>query len=566
MATWYLSLTEKCTSGTAYSYVLAWPDNLVGINDATKLSFWTGGTYTVLQLGGRSFDVTSITTTPSPADYTLSNNDTQGVGFIVFNGPCCTNKLPFVPFLIKTTPPPIIAADIISGDTSAHFLFDISVVYNSTVYGNNYQLQPTLVNNGLCNTSFSSYVGSNVTANDCEGIPWSASTTVNEYNSLPGIRWVYSATTDCFGNILGSPYTTYEIVGTRIPPGQVISTQYGGCLEIPDCAAPYTASTSNPVTSGATFASCASCTATTNPSEVWYYTATPCCGGSQITISYSTGNSIGTGINFLPGSVFKGSDGQCYEIDGQTVPGPTSVVTPVTWYSGENPCNDCTSENPCPTPTPTPTKTITPTPTYTPTQTPLWIYYLEECCSPFGVVKITSNTDLSLSVGNFVRPTNGSGPEIFTGCYEVINGPSFDTSYTWNSSLDTLCGPYFDCPNCQVGCGEAPCATTPTPTPTPTYTPTNTATPTNTPTNTATPTNTQTPTVTPCSCKYVSVLVNQTDLDSASGNTNPSLNGVIYYQYNTCTNPNPQVFESYSVAGNYPNVVVLYYIIIKMTF
>jgi hypothetical protein len=50
-------------------------------------------------------------------------------------------------------------------------------------------------------------------------------------------------------------------------------------------------------------------------------------------------------------------------------------------------------------------------------------------------------------------------------------------------------------------------------------------------------------------------LVNQTDLDSASGNTNPSLNGVIYYQYNTCTNPNPQVFESYSVAGNYPNDV-----------
>ena len=371
MATWYLSLTEKCTSGTAYSYVLAWPDNLVGINDATKLSFWTGGTYTVLQLGGRSFDVTSITTTPSAADYTLSNDDTQGVGFVVFNGPCCTNKLPFTPFLVKTTPPPYIADDIISGDTSAHFLSDTSVVYNSTVYINLFQIQPLLVNNGLCNTSFNSYVGSNVTANDCEDdqIPWSASTTVNEYNSLPGIRWIYRATTDCFGNVLGSPYTTYEIVGSRIAPGQVISTQYGGCLEIPECATPSTTSTGVPIIPGATFASCATCTATTNPSEVWYYTATPCCGGSQITISLPTGNSIGTGN---PGSVFLGSDGECYEINGQTSVGPVSSVTPVTWYSGENPCDDCTSENPCPTPTPTPTTTITPTPTPTPLYFTTW--------------------------------------------------------------------------------------------------------------------------------------------------------------------------------------------------
>ena len=180
------------------------------------------------------------------------------------------------------------ANDILTGDTSAHFLFNNSVVYNSTVYTPNIAVQIALVNNGLCNTSFITYVGSNVTANDCNGgIPWSASTSINEANSLPNIRWIYSATTDCFGNLLGTPGNTFEILGSRIPPGQVISTQYGGCLEIPYCAIPSTASTTNLITTGATFASCTTCTATTNPSEVWYYTATPCCGGSQITISLS---------------------------------------------------------------------------------------------------------------------------------------------------------------------------------------------------------------------------------------------------------------------------------------
>jgi hypothetical protein len=396
MAIWYLGLTEKCTSGTAYSYTLAWPDNLVGANDATSLSFWTGGTYTGLTLGGRYFDVTSVTTTPSAADYTLSNSDTFNINFVVFNTACCSNKLPLVPFLWESTLTGYTANDILTGDTSAHFLFNNSVVYNSTVYVPNVAVQLALVNNGLCNTSFSTYVGSSVTANDCNGaIPWSASTSVNESNLLPGIRWVYSATTDCFGNILGSPYTTYEIVGTRIPPGQVISTQYGGCLEIPDCATPYTASTGSAViTSGATFVSCATCTATTNPSEVWYYTATPCCGGTPITISILTGNSIGEGVSFLPGTVFEGSDGQCYDIDGQTVPGPASAVTPVTWYGGESACGLCIVDNPCPSPTPTPTLTVTPTvtptitttptvtPTITPTESVVFVDMLvEDCCT-----------------------------------------------------------------------------------------------------------------------------------------------------------------------------------------
>ena len=57
-----------------------------------------------------------------------------------------------------------------------------------------------------------------------------------------------------------------------------------------------------------------------------------------------------------------------------------------------------------------------------------------------------------------------------------------------------------------------------------------------------------------CDCYNIDVTITQGDLDAASGNTsNP--NGTVFYQYNTCVNPNPQVSESYTVAGTYPNSV-----------
>ena len=70
-----------------------------------------------------------------------------------------------------------------------------------------------------------------------------------------------------------------------------------------------------------------------------------------------------------------------------------------------------------------------------------------------------------------------------------------------------------------------------------------------------TPTATPTPTPTPCTCNYIDVTITQNDIDSASGNTNPSLNGVVYYQYNTCQSPSPMVDEPYTVAGTYSNSV-----------
>jgi hypothetical protein len=242
-------------------------------------------------------------------------------------------------------------------------------------------------------------------------------------------------------------------------------------------------------------------------------------------------------VNFfsLTGSTPDG----CYTYDG---PG----TTPVDTISGKTPYPDCpTCLATITTPTPTTTETPTPTPTLTQTPTTSGVYnsyYLTGCCDG-STLEILSGPVLSLNPGDIIYVVWDNTNQ--NNCFTVVGPQIGYPTYVWNPIDDFFSSPYIDCDACIVD-NEVPCPT-PTPTVTPTITPTETPTPTITSTNT--------PSVTPCSCQYVSVNVNQTDLNSASGNTNPSLDGVIFYQYNTCTNPNPQVDESYSVAGNYVDSV-----------
>ena len=60
-------------------------------------------------------------------------------------------------------------------------------------------------------------------------------------------------------------------------------------------------------------------------------------------------------------------------------------------------------------------------------------------------------------------------------------------------------------------------------------------------------------TCTGCTCHYVNVTILQSEIDAASGNTNPSQNGVVTVQYNQCTNPSPQTTQDYTVSGTYLN-------------
>ena len=119
---------------------------------------------------------------------------------------------------------------------------------------------------------------------------------------------------------------------------------------------------------------------------------------------------------------------------------------------------------------------------------------------------------------------------ITDGCYTIVSltGSAFIGAVTSMSSQ-------YD------NCGE--CETVPTPTPTPT--PTVTSTPTVTPT--------LTPTTTSCVCRFLDVVITQGDIDDATGNTNPALDGKVYLFYTNCEN-NP-VLEEYSVAGTYTHSV-----------
>ena len=496
MAIWYLSLTEQCSSGLASNYVLAWDDSI----QTSNLVAFTGGTFTTIPLQGRGFfTVTATSTTaPGPVDKTVTVSDASLAGLPTpLNFACCANYIPLVPFYFANEyDDDLIGSDILSGDTNSPFVTS-QYVYNNIEYGTVGSVSNKLTQLGLCATNFNQLPSGSLVVSTCNDVgtpgqvPWNASTTVNYYNSLPNIYWSYSGTTDCYGNGISSGFFSLE--GDRIAPETVISTNFGGCVTISDCAVPATGGTpTNLITSGTSFASCATCTATTNPSETWYHEAEPCCGGPTIVVSTQfSGNSVGN--SGLINLVFLGDDGFCYRVLEQVEPQLTSI-TPVTFFSGsEDNCPACVGENPC-GPTPTPTVTTTPTPTFTG-----YTYYVQECCWPFSVIQITSTTDLFFSVGQYYALTNNSGPEVLAGAYEIVNPTSFSTTYAWDGG-DTANGPWGDCTEAQFEGGYGPCAVTPTPTPTPTQTipvtPTQTQTPTTTTTLTSTPTQTQTPTTT----------------------------------------------------------------------
>jgi hypothetical protein len=119
---------------------------------------------------------------------------------------------------------------------------------------------------------------------------------------------------------------------------------------------------------------------------------------------------------------------------------------------------------------------------------------------------------------------------ITDGCYTIVS-----------LTVSAFIGAVTSMSSQYDNCGE--CETVPTPTPTPT--PTVTSTPTVTPT--------LTPTTTSCVCRFLDVVITQGDIDDATGNTNPALDGKVYLFYTNCES-NP-VLEEYSVAGTYTHSV-----------
>ena len=166
-------------------------------------------------------------------------------------------------------------------------------------------------------------------------------------------------------------------------------------------------------------------------------------------------------------------------------------------------------------------------------------YYIQNCCT-LQNWRISTGGVITWTIGDFVGLTlsspGGSNPN--DGCYEVITIPDTFSNYTWNYPLDTF-NDYgaSDCNICFAGEGEV--CPSPTPTPTPTVTNTPTLTPTPTPTN--------------CECYFLDVTIAQSDLNSASGNTDTSLNGKVYLFYTDCDSQG--VAEEYGVSGTVTNSV-----------
>jgi hypothetical protein len=106
-----------------------------------------------------------------------------------------------------------------------------------------------------------------------------------------------------------------------------------------------------------------------------------------------------------------------------------------------------------------------------------------------------------------------------------------------------------------IGCLDPQCDCSPPPTTSTTSTTsTTTSSSTTTTTTTATPTTTTTTTPAPCSCFSYDVVIGQSDLDDATGNTDPGKdNGIVYVDYTNCTGT--FTIGQYSVAGTFLNSI-----------
>ena len=213
-------------------------------------------------------------------------------------------------------------------------------------------------------------------------------------------------------------------------------------------------------------------------------------------------------------------DGQMAQITFYPSAGGTinlgSVLLPYEYYTDDFygrysiyiPSEDVTCEfrliTPTPTKTPTRTPTQTPTNTATPTKTPT------QTPTNTTTPTITPTNTPSITPTHTATPTKTQTP---TPTITRTPIPTRTPTHTPTPTVTTTRTPI------------------PTRTVTPTITPTNTVTPTvtNTPTPTITPTKTVTPTPTNPSCLCVEVVISQTDINDAVGNT-IFPNNTVYFQ------------------------------------
>jgi len=225
--------------------------------------------------------------------------------------------------------------------------------------------------------------------------------------------------------------------------------------------------------------------------------------------------------------------------------------------------------NPTDTPTPTPTVTPTTTPTPTPTVGPL-DFTITFDCSGGGRI-ITSNHIggsyvLDRSTGLFNTEQEALAETNWFQLTNPINNvttfitPLNSSGTRWVSIRDRNNPTDIFAKSITFDCNLTP---TPTPTVEPTATPTPGPTDTPTPTPTVVPTDTPTPTPIQTGSTFYTVVISQTDLDSAiNSSANNNRVKVVYKDENNLTTT-----KYYTEAGTYPNdicvlsgITITYYV------
>ncbi len=295
----------------------------------------------------------------------------------------------------------------------------------------------------------------------------------------------------------GTPSGCYTYNGVGTPPSvdsvfSVAFTVFGDCATcqaslITPTPTPTNTETPTP-TNTETPTSTPTITQTPTTSGISYsYYLSGCCNGETLEI-ISVGAILPLNVGEVRYFVWnEGTQNNCFTVVSPQIGYPTYVWDPLYPDFFNSPSADCAecildNEVPCPTPTPTVTPTNTETPTNTPTETPtptttatynsptptatpantttptntpsvtptlspFYNYYFTGCCNG-ETLRIFSNTDLSINVGNFRNLIFSGGA--YNTCWESTTSiPIPVIDYTWNpGGGDSVGIDYVDCIDC----------------------------------------------------------------------------------------------------------------------
>jgi hypothetical protein len=523
MASYYFTITQRTSAASLYTgdtYYIKWDTGLTGYPNDSTLQLATGGTETYWNLfKHRTWSIDYDGQTPSQSvDYVIKDNEYLGQNSLAF-GPTGMD-IPTFPLIN------VYKKNYLLGVNDNVYFDDIAYTVGPDAAridgsGNHYLTGWQFSSAG--STDFwtwilgsSTYLNVNNTTvvNPCGSldIPFSATGAIAYYDiNADGYQYLLTPSE----SLCSYDVAQVKIDGVALDQNKAYKTNYNLCFTPGDiCFRPYTGQTADITVEE--YNNCSACSE--SGGDIPTYSAESCCDETVFIFTATTiGGDINGNLVFSSGVTI---NGECAGYPTMVETGYTTngVLTGTYTVTGEIPCNNCTGETPC-----------------------VVYYYFDPCDSgdtniyrvtqqewqnSFGAPPIGGNTYKLENIAN-----------VPNACYVAVGEQPSNITFSPSPTSSAT-----DVPG---GCNDAICQVPVTPTPTPTIS--------LTPTISDTPTPTPTPSETPCTCKYIDVEISQTDIDNASGNSDPSQNGKVYLYYNLCDGS--PTFEEFSSAGTYTSAV-----------